>query len=363
MDLTGYIQNSASRLAELESEISHFDFTNGSNERFQAMNREYQKLKHLQEAWEEFNGVQQQIAENKEMLASGAEPEMAELIAADLEELQSKVTPLEQRLKMLILPTHPNEGRDVIVEIRPAAGGDEASLFAGDLYRMYTRFCETKGWHVELLDLGETEVGGIKNVSFMVRGDEAWSMLHFESGVHRVQRVPTTETQGRIHTSTATVAVMAEAQDVDIELRPEDLRIDVFRSSGAGGQGVNRTDSAVRVTYLPTGDFVASQQERSQHKNKEIAMRILRSRLLERKQQEEDAKNAAERRSQIGNGDRSEKARTYNFPQNRVTDHRFNITRYDLPAIIDGDLEGLLSEIRAADAEQRLAQELHLDNM
>ena len=362
MDLTGYIQNSASRLAELESEISHFDFNGAGNDRFQAMNREYQKLKHLQEAWDEYNAVLQQISENKEMLAIGADPEMAELISADLEELQAKVTPLEQRLKMLILPTHPNEGRDVIVEIRPAAGGDEASLFAGDLYRMYTRFCETKGWHVEMLDLGETEVGGIKNVSFMVRGDEAWSMLHFESGVHRVQRVPTTETQGRIHTSTATVAVMAEAQEVDIELKPEDLRIDVFRSSGAGGQGVNRTDSAVRVTYLPTGDFVASQQERSQHKNKEIAMRILRSRLLERRQMEEDAKNAAERKSQIGNGDRSEKVRTYNFPQNRVTDHRFNITRYDLPAIIDGNLEGLLSEIRAADAEQRLAQELHLDN-
>ena len=362
MDLAGYIQNSASRLAELENEISHFDFNSGSNDRFQAMNREYQKLKQLQEAWNEFNSVQQQIVENKEMLAENSDPEMAEMITADLEELQGRVSPLEQRLKMLILPSHPNEGRDVIVEIRPAAGGDEASLFAGDLYRMYMRYCETKGWHVEMLDLGETEVGGIKNVSFMERGDEAWSLLHFESGVHRVQRVPTTETQGRIHTSTATVAVMAEAQDVDIELKPEDLRIDVFRSSGAGGQGVNRTDSAVRVTYLPTGDFVASQQERSQHKNKEIAMRILRSRLLERRQQEEDAKNAAERRSQIGSGDRSEKARTYNFPQNRVTDHRFNITRYDLPAIIDGDLDGLLGEIRAADAEQRLAQELHLDN-
>ncbi|MBR4519463.1 MAG: peptide chain release factor 1 [Victivallales bacterium] len=362
MDLAGYIQNSASRLAELENEISHFDFASAGNDRFQAMNREYQKLKQLQEAWDEFNSVQRQIVENKEMLSGNNDPEMAEMISADLEELQGRVTPLEQRLKMLILPSHPNEGRDVIVEIRPAAGGDEASLFAGDLYRMYMRYCETKGWHVEMLDLGETEVGGIKNVSFMVRGDEAWSLLHFESGVHRVQRVPTTETQGRIHTSTATVAVMAEAQDVDIELKPEDLRIDVFRSSGAGGQGVNRTDSAVRVTYLPTGDFVASQQERSQHKNKEIAMRILRSRLLERRQQEEDAKNAAERRSQIGSGDRSEKARTYNFPQNRVTDHRFNITRYDLPAIIDGDLDGLLGEIRAADAEQRLAQELHLDN-
>ncbi len=321
------------------------------------MNREYQKLKQLQEAWDEFNSVQRQIVENKEMLSGNNDPEMAEMISADLEELQGRVTPLEQRLKMLILPSHPNEGRDVIVEIRPAAGGDEASLFAGDLYRMYMRYCETKGWHVEMLDLGETEVGGIKNVSFMVRGDEAWSLLHFESGVHRVQRVPTTETQGRIHTSTATVAVMAEAQDVDIELKPEDLRIDVFRSSGAGGQGVNRTDSAVRVTYLPTGDFVASQQERSQHKNKEIAMRILRSRLLERRQQEEDAKNAAERRSQIGSGDRSEKARTYNFPQNRVTDHRLvgEGRSFNIGSIMDGDLDALIDALVTADQAERLA--------
>ncbi len=269
---------------------------------------------------------------------------------------------LERDLKSLILPAHPNEGRDVIMEIRPAAGGDEASLFAGDLYRMYTHYCEAMGWRMEVMDISDTEVGGIKNASMTIRGDDAWSMLHYESGVHRVQRIPTTETQGRVHTSTATVAVMAEAQDVDIELRPEDLRIDVFRASGAGGQCVNRTDSAVRVTYLPTGDFVACQQERSQHKNKDIAMRILRSRLLERKQQEEDAKNAAERRGQIGSGDRSEKVRTYNFPQNRVTDHRYNITRYDLTNIMEGNLGELLTEIRAADAEQRLAEELHLEN-
>lgn len=362
MDFSSYIHTSADRLAELESEISHFDFSGPNAERFQSLNREYTKLKKLLEAWKSFNETKSQISDNKEMLAAGGlDAEMTDLVTSDLKSLEEKLPGLEQNLKMLILPTHPNEGRDVIVEIRPAAGGDEASLFAGELYRMYTHYCETKGWHVEVLDISETEVGGLKNVSFMVRGDDAWSLLHFESGVHRVQRVPVTETQGRIHTSTATVAVMAEAQEVDIELRPEDLRIDVFRSSGAGGQGVNRTDSAVRVTYLPTGDFVASQQERSQHKNKDIAMRILRSRLLERKQQEEDAKNAAERKSQIGTGDRSEKVRTYNFPQSRCTDHRFNITHYDLPNIMEGELDPLLNEIRAADAEQRLAKELHLE--
>ncbi len=362
MELAGYIQKSAERLDELERAIANFDFNGPGAVRFQELNREYQKLKKLQDCWRDYNSVQSQIADNHEMLDAGADPEMAELINADLEELEGRHAILERDLKSLILPAHPNEGRDVIMEIRPAAGGDEASLFAGDLYRMYTHYCESQGWRLEVMDVADTEVGGIKNVSMTVRGDDAWSMLHYESGVHRVQRIPATETQGRVHTSTATVAVMAEAQDVDIELRPEDLRIDVFRASGAGGQCVNRTDSAVRVTYLPTGDFVACQQERSQHKNKDIAMRILRSRLLERKQQEEDAKNAAERRGQIGSGDRSEKVRTYNFPQNRVTDHRYNITRYDLSNIMEGNLGELLAEIRAADAEQRLAAELHLDN-
>lgn len=362
MELAGYIQKSAERLDELERAIANFDFNGPGAARFQELNREYQKLKKLQDCWRDYNSVQSQIADNHEMLEAGADPEMAELINADLEELEGRHAILERDLKSLILPAHPNEGRDVIMEIRPAAGGDEASLFAGDLYRMYTHYCESQGWRLEVMDVADTEVGGIKNVSMTVRGDDAWSMLHYESGVHRVQRIPATETQGRVHTSTATVAVMAEAQDVDIELKPEDLRIDVFRASGAGGQCVNRTDSAVRVTYLPTGDFVACQQERSQHKNKDIAMRILRSRLLERKQQEEDAKNAAERRGQIGSGDRSEKVRTYNFPQNRVTDHRYNITRYDLSNIMEGNLGELLAEIRAADAEQRLAAELHLDN-
>jgi peptide chain release factor 1 len=348
------------RLEELEETLGNYDFSAG-NRRFQELNFEYQKLKRLLAAWDEYNAAQRQQVENRDMLAAGGlDAEMSELISADLEELAAREVQLEKELKSLILPSHPNEGRDVIVEIRPAAGGDEASLFASELYRMYMRYCEIRGWTTGVMELAETEVGGLKNVSFTVKGNDAWSMLHFESGVHRVQRVPATETQGRVHTSTATVAVMAEAEEVDFELRPEDLRIDVFRSSGAGGQGVNRTDSAVRVTYLPTGDFVASQQERSQHKNKEIAMRILRSRLLERRQHEEDMKNAAERKSQVGSGDRSEKVRTYNFPQNRVTDHRFNITRYDLTRLMEGELDELLGEIRAEEANQRLAAELNL---
>lgn len=362
MELGGYIQKSAERLDELERSIANFDFNGPGASRFQELNREYQKLKKLQDCWKDYNNVRKQLADNREMLEAGADPEMTELINADIDELAVRENGLERDLKSLILPAHPNEGRDVIMEIRPAAGGDEASLFAGDLYRMYSHYCESQGWRMEVMDLAETEVGGVKSASITIRGEEAWSMLHYESGVHRVQRIPVTETQGRVHTSTATVAVMAEAQEVDLELRPEDLRIDVFRASGAGGQCVNRTDSAVRVTYLPTGDFVACQQERSQHKNKDIAMRILRARLLERKQQEEDAKNAAERRGQIGSGDRSEKVRTYNYPQNRVTDHRYNLTRYDLTNIMEGNLGDFLTEIRAADAELRLAAELHLDN-
>jgi peptide chain release factor 1 len=246
----------------------------------------------------------------------------------------------------------------VIVEIRPAAGGDEAGLFAADLYRMYTRFAEERGWRVELLDVSESDLGGLKGVSFSVQGPEAYRFLHYESGVHRVQRIPVTESGGRIHTSTVTVAVLPEAEEVDIEINPEDLRMDVFRSSGPGGQCVNTTDSAVRITHLPSGLSVASQQEKSQHRNREIAMRILRSRLLEIKQAEETARNAAERRSQVGTGDRSERIRTYNFPQSRVTDHRFGITRHDLAAILEGGLGDLLAEIMAQDVERQLAEKV-----
>ena len=360
MSLDRYIETSLSRLQELERVISAFDFMHGDQRQYRQFNSEYQKLKRLQDTWDNLRKTRKEMQENEQLRQTTNDPEFLQLINSDLEVLEKDEHRLDGELKALILPSHPNEGRDVIMEIRPATGGDEAGLFVADLARMYQRYAEIRGWKMEVLESVETALGGLKNISFTLSGDDVWGTLHFESGVHRVQRVPVTESQGRVHTSTVTVAVMAEAEDVDIELRPEDLRIDVFRASGHGGQCVNTTDSAVRVTHLPTGIFFASQQEKSQHRNKEIAMRLLRSKLLEIKQNEEDAKNAEERRSQVGTGERSERIRTYNFPQNRVSDHRYDITLYDLENILEGNLDHLISEIRAIDANQRLAEELHI---
>ncbi len=356
--LESYIQNSAFRVDELERAISNYDFKNGSQAGYQRLNAEYKKLKRVVDAWAELSKAKADMTGNEELLKDTDDEEFRAVIKADMDALEQKASGLEREIKALILPTHPNEGKDVIMEIRPAAGGEEAALFAAELYRMYMKYCERQGWRAETMEYSDTDLGGLKSASFTVKGDGAWTCLRFESGVHRVQRVPVTETQGRIHTSTVTVAVMAEATPVEFELKPEELRIDVFRASGHGGQCVNTTDSAVRVTHIPTGMFVASQQEKSQHRNKEIAMTILRSRLLAIKQQEEDAKNAGERRSQVGTGDRSEKIRTYNFPQNRVTDHRFEITRYDLSEVMEGGLGSLLDQIRAMDAEQRFNEML-----
>jgi peptide chain release factor 1 len=360
MDLSGYITSSEARLQEVERAISAFDFTKGDQNQYQQLNREYQKIKSLMVVWNDYQKVVKSLKENRELLEE-ADDDFKEIIKADIESLEKDEHRLDGEIKALILPMHPNEGKDVIVEIRPGAGGDEAALFVADMYRMYCKYAEMKGWKNELMELSDTTLGGIKSVSFTLRGDGAWSNMRFESGVHRVQRIPVTETQGRIHTSTVTVAVLAEAQEVDFELNPEDLRIDVFRASGHGGQCVNTTDSAVRVTHIPTGMFVASQQEKSQHRNKEIAMRILRSRLLQIKQEEEDKKNASERRSQVGTGDRSERIRTYNYPQNRVSDHRFDLTFYDLDNIMEGNLDGLIGEIRAIDANRRLSVELGIE--
>ena len=360
MDLSGYIASSEARLQEVERAISAFDFTKGDQNQYQQLNREYQKIKSLMVVWNDYQKVVKSLKENRELLEE-ADDDFKEIIKSDIESLEKDEHRLDGEIKALILPMHPNEGKDVIVEIRPGAGGDEAALFVADIYRMYCKYAEMKGWKNELMELSDTPLGGIKSVSFTLRGDGAWSNMRFESGVHRVQRIPVTETQGRIHTSTVTVAVLAEAQEVDFELNPEDLRIDVFRSSGHGGQCVNTTDSAVRVTHIPTGMFVASQQEKSQHRNKEIAMRILRSRLLQIKQEEEDKKNASERRSQVGTGDRSERIRTYNYPQNRVSDHRFDLTFYDLDNIMEGNMDELIGEIRAIDANRRLSAELGIE--
>jgi peptide chain release factor 1 len=360
MNFESFIDQSKTRLNDVEKSMAEFDFNaqNADQKAYENLSREYQRLRQLVEAWNEFQEAEKNLVENRELLEAESDPEFIEVVNADIEELQAKIPRLEKRLKNLILPPDKNDDRNSIVEIRPAAGGDEAGLFAAELHRMYTLLAERMGWKFEVLEITENDVGGIKNVAFSLQGGNVHRYMAFESGVHRVQRVPVTESGGRIHTSTVTVAVLPEAEEVEIDIKPEDLRMDVFRSSGPGGQSVNTTDSAVRITHVPSGLSVASQQEKSQHKNREIAMRILRARLFEAKQAEEAAKNAEARRSQVGTGDRSERIRTYNFPQSRVTDHRYNITRHDLTEILNGGVQELLEDIIAIDVEQRLAEKL-----
>ena len=287
---------------------------------------------------------------------SGLEKELRELAEQELEQAKKDIARTSDELKILLLPRDPNDEKNVIMEIRGGAGGEEAALFSAVLFRMYSMYAERHGWQTELLNVNETELGGYKEISFMISGDGAYSRLKYESGVHRVQRVPETETQGRVHTSTATVAVLPEVDDVEIEINPKDLQIDTFRSSGAGGQHINKTSSAIRITHLPTGMVVECQDERSQFKNKDKAMRVLRSRLYEIEQAKQDAQVAADRRSQVGTGDRSERIRTYNYPQGRLTDHRIGLTLYRLDDILNGDLDEVIDALVAADRAAKLEQ-------
>lgn len=345
------------RFKQLESEMSNPNIFD-DRKRYGEISREHQRLTALIECYDKLEKSREEIEENQMMLQEESDPEFSEVIRNDIKKLEESIPDLEKQLKLLIVPPDPNDSRNSIIEIRPAAGGDEAALFAEDLMRMYQQYSNKRGWKVDILDYTPSDIGGLKNASFMISGEDVYRELMYESGVHRVQRVPTTESQGRIHTSTVTVAVLPEAEEVDIDINPSDLRFDVFRSSGAGGQCVNTTDSAVRVTHVPTGISFASQQERSQHKNKEIALKMLRSKMLEIKIQEEQQKMADERKGQVGTGDRSERIRTYNFPQNRITDHRYGITRYDLPDAINGEIGPLFNEILTIEAEQKLATEL-----
>lgn len=354
MDHSALIERKRLRLPEIESFMAQPGFFDDPK-RAGELTREYNRTKELMEDWARLERARGEFEENED-LARAADVEMAELAAAELPGLQQRIADLEAAVQYALLPHDATEDRDAIVEIRAGTGGDEASLFAGDLHRMYQRYAESRGWRVENVESSPSEVGGYKEVVFRVSGGEVFRYLKYESGVHRVQRVPVTETQGRIHTSTATVAVLPEAEEFDIELKPEDLHIQATRSGGPGGQHVNTTDSAVQVTHLPTGIFVKCQEGRSQGKNKERALQILRAKLLEAKVREEAEKYSAHRRSLIGSGGREEKIRTYNFPQNRLTDHRVNLTLYNLDQVVTGALDPVIAALQASEMAERLAE-------
>ena len=354
MDFAPLLARKTDRFRELEAEISSANLYDDPRKAREIL-REHTRLKELIAGWVLLQKSRTELAENQE-LAKGDDAEMAEMAAAEIPALEKRIAETETAVQYALLPPDPNEDRDAIVELRAGTGGDEAALFAADLYRMYTRFAETHGFKIEPLESSPGALGGMKEMIFKVTGDQVFRTLRYESGVHRVQRVPATETQGRIHTSAATVAVLPEAEEVDLVLKPEEIRIEVCRAGGPGGQGVNTTDSAVQVMHIPTGTIVRCQDGRSQQKNKEKALTILRSRLLEVKQREEHEKYAAHRKSQIGSGDRSEKIRTYNYPQNRVTDHRVNVTLYNLDRFMEGDIAEIIAALQTADMAERLAE-------
>ena len=342
------------RLEEILSELQEPDVASDPN-RFRKLMKEQSELTPIVEAYKEYKACKQNIEESLELLNEESDEDMRELAKEELNESKARVEELEHELKILLLPKDPNDDKNVVVEIRAGAGGDEAALFAAEIYRMYLHYAESRRWKVELVECEEIGIGGMKNVTFMIDGQGAYSMMKYESGVHRVQRVPETESGGRIHTSTITVAVMPEAEDVDVHIDEKDIRIDVMRASGNGGQCVNTTDSAVRLTHYPTGIVIYSQTEKSQLQNKEKAFALLRAKLYDLECQKQHDAEAEARKSQIGTGDRSEKIRTYNFPQGRVTDHRIGLTLYKLDKIMNGDIQEIIDACIAADQAKKLA--------
>ncbi|MBO7474816.1 MAG: peptide chain release factor 1 [Ruminococcus sp.] len=342
---------------EISEKLSDPDIVN-DNKLYTQLMKEFKMMTPIIEKYREYKKAQTSFDEAKELLETGGlDKEFKEMAQTEFDESREAMQTITQELKVLLLPKDPNDDKSVIIEIRGGAGGEEASLFANSLYRMYTMYAETMGWKQEVLSANPTELGGFKEISFSIEGEGAYSRLKYESGVHRVQRVPETESQGRIHTSTVTVAVLVEADEVELDINPTDLKIDYFRASGAGGQHINKTESAVRITYLPTNTVVECQDERSQHKNKDKAMKILRSRIYEAMQEEQDAKIASERKMQVGTGDRSERIRTYNYPQGRLTDHRIGLTIYRLEDILNGNLDEVFDALATADQAAKLANQ------
>ena len=354
MDYGPLIEKKKRRIPELEETMAQEGFFNDPKAAAE-VSREYNRTKELLEEWEKLSHCRAQLEENEE-LVKGDDAELAQMAEEEIPQLREKIEKLSDWVQYSLLPHDANEDRDAIVEIRAGTGGDEASLFAGDLYRMYQKYAEFIGWKTEMVEASPSEVGGVKEIVFRVSGEEVFRFLKYESGVHRVQRVPETETQGRIHTSTATVAVMPEAEEVDVEFGPDDLQIQTTRAGGPGGQHVNTTDSAVQITHLPTGIQVKCQDGRSQTKNKEKALQILRSKILEARIQEEAEKYSAQRRNLIGSGGREEKIRTYNFPQNRLTDHRVNLTLYNLDQVMEGTLREITEALQKSEMEDRIAE-------
>ncbi|MFW6034645.1 MAG: peptide chain release factor 1 [Halothermotrichaceae bacterium] len=352
-DLTEKLDEILDKYNQLNKKISQPEVINDTK-KYQKLLKKHAKMKKIVDKYKRYKSLLKGIEEAEFMLENEEDEDVKELAELELEELTPKKEGLEEELPILLLPEDPNDEKNVIVEIRAGAGGDEAGLFAADLYRMYSRYAEGKGWKIDVMSSSSSGIGGFKEIIFTVEGNDVYSRLKYESGVHRVQRVPSTESSGRIHTSTATVAVLPEAEDVDIDIDPNELKIDVYRSSGPGGQSVNTTDSAVRITHEPTGLVVSCQDEKSQHKNRAKAMRVLRARLKEKYEQEKQAEIDEARKTQVGSGDRSEKIRTYNFPQSRVSDHRINLTIHKLEKVLDGELDLVIEELIREDTIKRL---------
>ncbi len=347
------LQSAEDRYEEVNHKLSDPDVINNQEE-YKKYMKEYSDLEEIVQKFREYKKVTSEVEEARELLNDTLDKDFREMVQTEFEEAQEKLEIIKKQLKVMIVPKDPNDDKNVIIEIRGGAGGEEAALFAGVLFRAMTRYAERKRWKTEILDSNPTELGGFKEVVFSIEGKGAYSRLKFESGVHRVQRVPSTESSGRIHTSTITVAVLPEVEEVDVDINPNDLRIDTYRASGAGGQHINKTDSAIRITHIPTGLVVACQDERSQHKNKDRAMKILRSKLYEIAQEQQANEVAQDRKNQVGTGDRSERIRTYNYPQGRVTDHRINLTLYKLDQVLDGELDEIIDALITTDQSEKL---------